>query len=339
MSENVILVNQHFKNLYPFIASKIYSTWSQKARVDLIEHSKEDVLSEVLAEYKTIKRLIILQTKISENCLKSDLTVEEMYIETSQQEFVSEFKENFKNKGCEIYVKKGEGHWGQSVSEFALALTLCGLRQIPLASQKMKTSNDPWDYHPKFDQNGNYIRAYQFCDDVNFTSGTIKGKKVRIVGAGNIASRYASFMAFLGADVASWDPFASDPCFHRSGAKRVNHLEDLITDAEIFVPMLPLTPNTKGLIEAKHVALIPKGTLIVMVTRAGICDTNALYERVKNKELFLAADVFDKEPVPFDHHLMNADNTVLTPHMAGRTMDANITYADEVMSYFKEFTS
>jgi len=76
-----------------------------------------------------------------------------------------------------------------------------------------------------------------------------------------------------------------------------------------------------------------------MVTRAEICDTKALFDRVKHKELFLAADVFDKEPVPFDHHLINADNTVLTPHMAGRTMDANTANADAMMSYSRKIKS
>ena len=54
----------------------------------------------------------------------------------------------------------------------------------------------------------------------NFTSGTIAGKRVRIIGAGNISSRYASFVNMLGADVAVWDPYASEPCFHRAGLGR-----------------------------------------------------------------------------------------------------------------------
>ena len=76
---------------------------------------------------------------------------------------------------------------------------------------------------------------------------------VRIVGAGNIGSRYASFAKMLGADVAAWDPFATEPCFHRAGSRREFHLDRLVQDAEIFAPMLPLTESTEGLVTAAHI--------------------------------------------------------------------------------------
>jgi len=332
----VILVSQKFIKSYPFTSDFIASEWRKIGTVDIIKHEEDKVVSDLLFDYKIIKRLIILNTKITEKCLKTDLTVDELYIETSQQDLVEGFKEMLKKKGCEIYLKKGEGHWGQSVSEFGLALTLCALRQIPLAIEKMKSSHQPWDYNLKYDRNGRCIRANQFCDSIDFTSGTIMNKKVRVVGAGNIASRYASFLSFMGAEVKAWDPFANDPCFHRSHSERVHHLEDLLEDAEIFVPMVPLTDGTRGLITSYHLQKLPKGCLVILVTRAEICDTKALYERVLKREIFLAADVFDKEPLPLDHPLFNCENTVLTPHMAGRTMDANIENAKMIISKFRK---
>ena len=130
-----------------------------------------------------------------------------------------------------------------------------------------------------------------------FTNGTLEGKRVRIVGAGNIGSRYASFAHFMGADVALWDPYATEPSFHRSGARREYHLEKLLEDADIFAPMLPLTESTRGLIGANHIQNLPKGCLVVLATRANICDFASIRERVLKDELSLAADVFDNEPL------------------------------------------
>ena len=133
-----------------------------------------------------------------------------------------------------------EGYWAQSVSEFALGLTIGALRRIPQLHHAMLTDPAAWDYPVE-----------QFGDDPAFASGTVEGKRVRVVGAGNIASRYASFVHMLGADVAAWDPFASEPSFHRAGARREHSLARLAVDAEIFAPMVPLMPSTEGLVTAE----------------------------------------------------------------------------------------
>ncbi|MDE0840530.1 MAG: hydroxyacid dehydrogenase, partial [Kiritimatiellae bacterium] len=79
---------------------------------------------------------------------------------------------------------------------------------------------------------------------------------------------------------------------------------------------------------------LPKGCLVVNVTRAKICDTEALYKRVLQDELALAADVFDLEPVPLDSPLLGRHNVVHTPHNAGRTRQANEAWADALIAQF-----
>ncbi|WP_370733782.1 NAD(P)-dependent oxidoreductase [Paenibacillus dakarensis] len=68
-----------------------------------------------------------------------------------------------------------------------------------------------------------------------------------------MASRYASFVHFMCAEVAAWDPYASEPCFHRSGARKEYDLNELVKDADIFAPMVPLTEQTRGLVTAEHI--------------------------------------------------------------------------------------
>ena len=99
--------------------------------------------------------------------------------------------------------------------------------------------------------------------------------------------------------------------------------------------MVPLTESTEGLVQAEHIDLLPAGCLVVMVTRAKICDTEAIRRRVLADELSLAADVWDVEPLPLDDPLLGRHNVVHTPHNAGRTIDANRLWAEKLVMQFR----
>lgn len=236
--------------------------------------------------------------------------------------------------GVRTYVQPSEGFWGQSVAEFALALTICGLRRIPQLHRAIATDPQPWDYSPPGGVGRPGARGQQFGDDPDFANGTVEGKRIRVVGAGNIASRYASFVHELGAEVAAWDPYASEPCFHRAGARRALRLDSLVHDAEIFAPMVPLTDETRGLVKREHLLALPRGCLVVLVTRAAVCDMPTLRERVLADELALAADVWDVEPLPLDDPLLGRHNVVHTPHNAGRTREANLAWVENLAAQF-----
>jgi phosphoglycerate dehydrogenase-like enzyme len=239
-------------------------------------------------------------------------------------------------RGVELYRHHSEGFWGESVAECALALTLCALRGIPQQYRAMITDHEVWQRYSSQNSQGAGHRGGQFSDDINFTNGTIANKRVRIVGTGNIGSRYAGFVHMMGADVAAWDPVAPDPTFHRAGARKVWRLEELVSDAEIFVPMMPLVEKTRGIVEAKHIRALPTGCLVVLITRAGIVDMPELRRRVLANELALAADVFDVEPLPLDDPLLGHPNVVHTPHIAGRTRDANLEWVDMLLAQFRQ---
>ncbi|GAA3152018.1 phosphoglycerate dehydrogenase-like enzyme [Kribbella aluminosa] len=246
-----------------------------------------------------------------------------------------ETAERLRRRGVAVYVPRNEGFWGQSVAEFALGLTIAGLRRIPQTYHSMLTSHETWQYLPEPGKGRPGRRAAQFGDDPAFASGTVAGKRVRVVGLGNIGSRFASFCSMLGADVAGWAATAPDPVFHRSGVRREFRLEDLVADAEIFAPMVPHLPATEGLISADLVDALPVGCLVVCVTRMQVIDAKALRRRVLADEIALAADVFDIEPLPLDDPLLGRHNVVHTPHNAGRTIDANHAFADELLDQFR----
>lgn len=331
---NTIVVHPSFDGVWPFAADHLHDLWAKRGQVEFrrLEHGDHRPLGDLLPTPTAVQRLVVLQAPVTPRCLTALTSLREAAFVPSLPDDLLQI---LTGRGVTVHQQRSEAQWGQSVAEYALALTLCALRRIPQLHQAIQTDLGPWEYRQPAGEEWPGRRGSQFGDDLDFTNGTIAGKRVRIVGAGNIGSRYASFMHHLGGDVACWDPFAPEPAFHRSGARREHHLDELVQDAEIFAPMLPLRDSTRGILTAELLEALPVGCLVVMVTRAAICDVPALRRRVLSNQLALAADVFDHEPLPLDDPLLGRPNVVHTPHNAGRTIHANEQFAERCDTQFR----
>lgn len=331
---SVIIVHPDFDRTWPWAANHFHALWKAQGPVEFIRQKpgESTPASRAVTKPETVTRLAVLAGVVGTDCVKAFSALAEATIMGTYG--ATDMSKAFAERGVRAIVHPSEGFWGQSVSEMGLALTLCGLRRIPQTHHAIISSLDGWDYEPPGGVGAPGVRGHQYGDDSRFTSGTLEGKRVRVVGAGNIASRYASFASAMGAEVAAWDPYASEPCFHRAGSRREWHLDRLVTDAEIFAPMVPLTDTTRGLITQKHIEALPRGCLVVLVTRADICHMPTLRRRVLADELALAADVFDVEPVPLGDPLLGRHNVVHTPHNAGRTRQANELFASKLAEQF-----
>ena len=337
---NLIIIHADFEAHWPFVADHWQTIWQRQGESVLIRLGRGDGrrLGEVVAQPAAIARLAVLGVPVTEACLRgfTELAAATFPALYGPSKLEQACKDLLLARGVKLYDHRSEGFWGESVAEFALALTLNALRHIPQSYHEMLTSHEAWDrYQPQRNQGPGQVGA-QLSDNLRFTNGTLAGKRVRIVSAGNIGSRYASFCNMLGADVAIWDPYASEPGFHRAGARRQFHLEQLVGDAEIFAPMLPLKEDTRGIVTAAHIDALPTGCLVVLATRALICDMTAIRRRVLADELALAADVFDVEPLPLDDPLLGRANVVHTPHLAGRTLDANRAWVEMLTEQFEQ---
>lgn len=320
-----IVVDQSFDTIWPFSADRLHQLLSPMLETSFVRLSDAGTRWVSSVEHPAaVERLILLGPDPTAEEIDAFPSLKEAFVSTGYE--ANPAKEALEARGIVSLEHESEGFWGQSVSEFALGLTIGALRRIPQTHHTIITDLAPWDYP-----------LQQYGDDSRFANGTIEGKRIRIVGAGNIASRYASFVNMLGADVAVWDPYASEPSFHRSGSRREFQLDRLVEDAEIFVPMVPLMPSTTGLVTAAHIAALPMGCLVVLATRAGIVDMPELRRRVLADELSLAADVFDEEPLPLDDPLLGRDNVVHTPHNAGRTKESNYRWAEMLAAKLPEF--
>lgn len=332
---SVICVHESYDSHWPFTADHWHSRWQAAGGSELYRSKDPDANApQMVPSPETVQRLVLLGLPGGKEDLAPFTALEECYFDPSWgPKRPTDGIEAAEARGVTILYQREDVQWGQSVAEFALALTLCALRRIPQTYADMMQRHDSWKYTPEVGEPGK--RGTQFGDDVNFVNGTLEGKRVRIYGAGNIGARYAAWCAAIGADVAMWDPFAKDATFAVAGVERCFHLPELLKDADIFAPIVPLRKETRGIINAELVESLPHGSLVVLCSRAGVCDTKALYRRVLNDELSLACDVFDVEPLPLDSPLLGRDNVVHTPHNAGRTKESNMTRADDAIARFR----
>ena len=97
----------------------------------------------------------------------------------------------------------------------------------------------------------------------------------------------------------------------------VADLDRLLPSADVVVLVTPLSEETRGLLGARRLALLPDGALIVNVGRGPVVDTDAMTAEAKAGRLRAALDVTDPEPLPADHPLWGCPGVIITPHVAG----------------------
>jgi phosphoglycerate dehydrogenase-like enzyme len=123
----------------------------------------------------------------------------------------------------------------------------------------------------------------------------------------------------------------------RPGVEPVERLDDLLGLADIIVLIMPLTSETHHLFDARRLAKIKQGALLVNAGRGATIDTDALLDALQQKRIRAAIDVVDPEPLPPEHPLWSAPNLLLTPHIASdsaRTMQRAFQLASEQVQRF-----
>jgi phosphoglycerate dehydrogenase-like enzyme len=147
-------------------------------------------------------------------------------------------------------------------------------------------------------------------------SSELASSTVLILGYGAIGAAVEARLAPFDVDVIRVARRA------RAGVHAVEDLESLLGLAEVVVVLLPLTPATTGLLDARLLGCMRPGALLVNAARGAIVETPALLELLQHKRLRAALDVTDPEPLPADHPLWDAPGVLITPHFAGDTIVA-----------------
>ncbi|TYJ55663.1 phosphoglycerate dehydrogenase [Cryptococcus floricola] len=167
----------------------------------------------------------------------------------------------------------------------------------------------------------------------------IRGKTLGIVGYGHIGSQLSVLAEAFGMTVIYYDVV---PIMPLGSARQVEHLEDLLSNADFVTLHVPEIPDTIGMIGAEQFAQMKQGAFFMNNARGKVVDLSALADALESKHLAGAAvDVFPKEPGSngpgfdgtlgdFIPRLRNVPNLILTPHIGGSTEEAQRAIGSEV---------
>jgi phosphoglycerate dehydrogenase-like enzyme len=145
----------------------------------------------------------------------------------------------------------------------------------------------------------------------------LAGRTLGLVGYGRIGRRVAAVAEALGMRVLVYDPFAP------VDRERAGSLDELLAASPVVSLHLPLTPDTRHLLDRRRLGLLPEGAIVVNCARGGLIDTDALLAAVDGGPVaFAALDVTDPEPLPVGHPLLDHPRVLVTPHVGSATVEA-----------------
>jgi phosphoglycerate dehydrogenase-like enzyme len=156
------------------------------------------------------------------------------------------------------------------------------------------------------------------------TEHSMVGARVLMVGAGDIGRAIGRMLAGFDVEL-TWVARTA-----RDGVHGFAELPQLLPHADVVVLIVPVTPQTTGMVDAAFLAAMKDDALLVNAARGVVVDTGALLAELRSGRLRAALDVTDPEPLPAGHPLWSAPNLLLTPHVAGAVPEANARAAAAV---------
>ena len=167
------------------------------------------------------------------------------------------------------------------------------------------------------------------------------GKTLGLIGLGTIGKLVAERALGLKMEAVAYDPFVSPEAAERIGV-RTAPLEEVISSADVLTVHAPLTPQTRGIIDAAAIETMKDGAIIVNCARGGIVDEGALCAAVESGKLAGAAlDVFTEEPPPADCEVIKSagGRLVLTPHLGASTAEAQEKVGSAIARQIIDFSN
>src|SRR5262249_25106108 len=188
-----------------------------------------------------------------------------------------------------------------STAEHTITMLLALARQVPAADASV--------HQGKWERN-------------KFVGTQLAGKTLGVVGLGRVGREVARRAAGLDMKVIGFDPFLAPERAGQLGIEAVPGLDQLLPGCAFLTVHTPLTDETRGLIGARELALMKRGSRVLNCARGGIIAEDALLEALRSGHLAGAAlDVFVAEP-PGAHPLLKLPNVVITPHPGASTVRA-----------------
>ena len=215
--------------------------------------------------------------------------------------------DNIDLNACEeqnITVYPALGANSHSVAEYVICASMLLLRKAYFKKNEMIAGN--W---PRQESSGSEVY----------------GKTLGLIGFGDIAQKTRDLALGLGIKTVAYDPYLDKDSNVWKETKNLD-LDNLLSISDIISLHIPLSKETKNLIDEKKLRLIKNSSVIINTSRGGIIDENSLAKLLKENKIGGAAlDVFNEEPINKENakKFEGLDNLILTPHIGGVTKESN----------------
>jgi D-3-phosphoglycerate dehydrogenase len=201
-----------------------------------------------------------------------------------------------------------------STIELTMALILSCLRKIPLVDRRMRT--EAWPPIPGY---------------------LLNGRTVGIVGLGRIGGEVARLCLAFHARVLATGKTLTEERAQAAGVTRAT-MEDLFRESDIVSVHAKYNRETRGLIGEKELGLMKQGAFLINTSRGPIVSEAAMLAALERGQLGgVGLDVFDEEPLPFEHPLRRFDNAILLPHRGYATVEVLQERFERAMSNIADF--
>jgi phosphoglycerate dehydrogenase-like enzyme len=188
-------------------------------------------------------------------------------------------------------------HVSAATAELAFGLMLACARRIGQADASMRHGG----WHDSL--------------DMGFS---LAGKTLGIVGLGKLGARVAGYGRAFGMDVIAWSQNLTAEAAQQAGATLVNK-DTLFETADVVSLHLVLSERTRGIVDQPELERMKQNAILVNTARGPLVSESALLKALDSGRLHAGLDVYNTEPLPADHPLRSAPNTVLTPHLGYST--------------------
>lgn len=177
-----------------------------------------------------------------------------------------------------------------STAELAVGLTIASLRGFPT-----------------------FIRNQSRGEWVRSRNKSLSDCRVGIVGFGSTGHRIKENLSGFAVEIISFSRSGSD------GSKKMSELDAELPNLDVVILCMPLNSESRGLFDARKLALMKEGALLVNVARGLIVDTDALIAALNSGRILAALDVTEPEPLPKDHPLWSTKGLLISPHVGGES--------------------
>lgn len=189
-----------------------------------------------------------------------------------------------------LTICNASGVHDDSTAELAVGLTIASLRGFP-----------------------DFIRNQIRGEWVRSRRKSLSDSRIGIVGFGSIGRRIKENLGGFAVEVVPFSRSGSD------GSKKMSELDAELPNLDVVILSMPLNEDSRHLFDAKKLALMKDGALLVNVARGPVVDTDALIQELNSGRILAALDVTDPEPLPKDHPLWKAEGLLISPHVGGES--------------------